>query len=574
MKNKIIITLGLILIIIGGVLFFINKNTTEEIVKLQELNINLQELKYEKEEKEESLKKYTIDEFETFKKDYEENNLPDIYLTEFLFDGVSTYKTYDLDDYVEGGNDIEQETFKINVYNINKEGIYKLTGEVENSMIAVNSNNLEGDIEIVLNNVKLDTGSKKVPAIYVYNKDITYTTHKVTISLEKDTENYLEGGKLKKISLIPKEDLDNYQEKYQNDASKWYQDYTNYYGIYSNSEIENILFAKVTADEEDLQDADPVYYYKASGVISSDIDLYFKGEGSLEVKSKNKEGIETKGNLSLGDGKGIYKINSEDDCLNTTTDSKENTSARNDLTINVEKLIAIVSTEADEGDAIDSNGTLTIENGLVVALAKEGQDAGLDSNNGTYINGGTVIATGDMYDEINSNSKERFLVLNFGSKIEKDTIIVLTDETDTPVFSYKTDREYTNLVYASSKLEEKTYHLYKNGEVVGIEIEGYIDNIESYTKGETIAYTSKGTTGIKPQGGDGIRPDGGNTAPPDKPDEMPNMSGDMTPPEKKDMDNNQMPNNENKENVNATNKDFIIEGIANVFNGVATYKEA
>jgi len=100
-------------------------------------------------------------------------------------------------------------------------------------------------------------------------------------------------------------------------------------------QIKKILFATVNADNEDLSDGDPVNYYKASGAISSDIDLYFEGTGYLEVTSKNKEGVETKGNLTFSGGTGDYVINAQDDCLNTTTDSKEINNARNTLTIDV-----------------------------------------------------------------------------------------------------------------------------------------------------------------------------------------------------------------------------------------------
>ena len=79
------------------------------------------------------------------------------------------YKTYDLDDFVKSGNDVDVEIFKSTVININTTGVIELTGELDCGMIAVNSNDIEGDITIVLNNVKLDTDSKKVPAIYVYN---------------------------------------------------------------------------------------------------------------------------------------------------------------------------------------------------------------------------------------------------------------------------------------------------------------------------------------------------------------------------------------------------------------------
>ena len=75
-------------------------------------------------------------------------------------------------------------------------------------MIGVNTNNITKDINIILNGVSIDTDSKKVPAIYVYNKDKNYTNFKVTIKTVSGTKNYIEGGKLKKVSLIGSDELD------------------------------------------------------------------------------------------------------------------------------------------------------------------------------------------------------------------------------------------------------------------------------------------------------------------------------------------------------------------------------
>lgn len=558
-----------------------NNDTKEENTKL---SVNLSALSYEDNTK---LKTYTQDDFTTFLNDYNANNLPKVYVTEFLFDGVGMYKPYDLDDFLEEGNDVTVKTLNAKVININTTGDITLSGDITGGMLAVNTNNVTGNINILLNGIKLDTDSKKIPAIYVYNKDRTYTGSKVTIKALKDTENYLEGGKLKKVSLVGSDELSNYTNKYSSTNQENYTKYTNYYGVYTSSDIKNILFATITADNEDLQDGDPYYFYKASGAISSDIDLYFEGEGYLEVTSKNKEGIETKGSLTFAGGTGDYKINAEDDCLNTTTDSKELSGAHNTLTIDVNSMYAIVSNDADEGDAIDSNGELIINGGTIVALAKPGQDAGIDSENGIYINGGTVLATGDMYDEVKDTSKQRFMVFNFNNKPASSDLITLLDSSDNVIFAYKTDRTYTSLVYSSSSLEEKTYYLYKNGTITGTEENGFYTKVNSYAKGTQLAYSSTGTSNGMIGGGD----HGGGAMQGTRP-ERPNNDNNMTPPEKPNGDNNMtppdgnMPNNGGtmpefgnmpfegtNNNLTATNKDFTISGIANLFSGVSNYSE-
>lgn len=584
MKKKIF---ALLLISILFITACGKKKESEPVVTSSTKKINLTNFTLNDGSTTDNLKRYTNDDFDSFLNDYENGNLPDVYVTEFLFDGVSTYKIYDLDDFEESGNDVEIENFETVVLNVKSAGDYELSGDLT-GMIAVNSNGISDDINLILNGVNIDTDSKKIPAIYVYNKDMTYTDHKVTIKTANGSKNYIEGGKLKKVSLIPNDELTSYASKYSGDASTWFNLYTNYYGVYTSSQVKNILFATVTADNEDLQDGDPYYSYKASGAISSDIDLYFEGTGYLEVTSKNKEGIETKGNLSFIGGTGDYVVSSQDDCLNTTTKSSAGNVVHNSLVIDVNSLTAIVSMDADEGDAIDSNGTLTINGGTIYAFAHPGQDAGLDSETGTYINGGTVIATGDMYDQINSSSTQNFMVLSFNGSVTENTLITLLDSNDNVVFSYVTDRNYTNLIYSSSNLKEGTYYLYKDGETSGTLVNGVYINITNYTKGTLLGYSSTGIQGGMGGGQmNGDRPEMPNGEAPDMSNfdgNIPDMNGER--PERPDGNNMPMNQDEipnmgnfggqgfNNGNMgSATNKEFTVTGISNLFSGVAEYTE-
>lgn len=410
-----------------------------------------------------NLKEYSS--LETFQTDYNAGNLPSIYLTNFLYDGVSSVKTPDLDDFIDAAsNDTEVKTLEIKVININAAGNYQFTGEITGAMIAVNTNNVKGEINIILNNASIDTDSKKAPAVFVYNKDKNYTDCKVTIKTVSGTKNYLEGGKLKKVSLLGSDELSKYSSYYSGDTLTNYKAYSNYYGIYTSSQIENILFATVQADNEDLQDGDPYLFYKASGAVSSDIDLYFVGEGFLSITSKNKEGVETKGNLSFDGGAGDYEIYAQDDCLNTTTANANGATVRNDLTINVASLLAQVSEDADEGDAIDSNGKLTINGGNIYAYAHpSSQDTGLDSVNGTYINGGTVLATGNMVDEISSESKQAYFYASLNSQISAGATVAIKDSSGNTVYEFKTDRAFKTILYSSVNLGGDSYKIYADG---------------------------------------------------------------------------------------------------------------
>ncbi len=456
--------------------------------------VNLESLKYSINNKDyKNIIEYST--LEEFLGDYNSNKLPNIYITDFLFDGVGAVKTPDLDDFIENdSNDTKIKTLEIKVININTTGNIELTGEIKGAMIGVNTNNVTSNINIILNNVSIDTDSKKAPAIYVYNKDKNYTDCKVTIKTISGTKNYIEGGKLKKVSLIESDELDKYVSYYSNDSLTNYNKYFSYYGVYTSEEVKNILFATVQADSEDLQDGDPYYFYKGSGAISSDIDLYFEGEGFLKITSKNKEGIETKGNLTFSGGTGDYEIYAQDDCLNTTTASSNDGIVRNDLTINVNSLLAYVDTEADEGDAIDSNGKLIINGGTIYAFAHPSSpDAGLDSGNGTYINNGTVIATGNMIDAISSDSKQNFIYASF-NQINADTLIVIKNQDDEIITAFKTGRSIGNLLYSSKDLEYTSYKIYTGGTIDGEETNGLYTKVNNYKDGEEITFNDASVT--------------------------------------------------------------------------------
>ena len=571
-KKMIIISSVLVicLILISFIFYRLNKTDVKSI------NVNLSDLTYKKSSDYIDIKVYSKDDYESFLNDYKSNKLPDIYVTEFIFDGVGMYKTYDLDDFIDDGNDVSVKVLSTTAVNINTTGKVILSGDLK-GIVLVNTNNIKGDINIVLDGINIDSDSKKIPALYVYNKDISYTDHKVTISTLEGTRNYIEGGKFKKVSLVGSDELSNYSNKYSGEAKDWYSEYTNYYGVYTSDQINDVLFAKVTADSEDLKDGDPYYFYKGAGAISSDIDLYFLGSGYLEVTSKNKEGIETKGNLVFSGGIGDYVVTALDDCLNTTT--KNSNGVRNDMIIDVNSLTAIVDMDADEGDALDSNGTLTINGGMIIAIAKPGSDAGLDSESGTYINGGTVIATGDMYDEIKSDSKQSFIGLSFSDRIIADDIITFVDNDNKVIFGYKTDRTYSTLVYSSSKLVDGDYSLYKADEISGENVNGFYDTAEILKDGGLLGYTGNGMMGGQPgqepngQAPDGTtppeKPDGDqNMTPPEKPDENMNPQGGMTPPERPDGINGPMiPYNTNS----SINKVFTISGVSNLFSGIMAY---
>lgn len=345
-----------------------------------------------------------------------------------------------------GSSDVAKEANKEieNVININKAGTYEFTGELSEGQISVNANNIQGDVVIVLNNAHIVC--EKAPGIIVYNKETKSSTCNVIIKTAKNSTNTITAKRLKQSV-----------EGWEN------QDELLYY-------------------VEKGYDDDGTYFekYKYNGAISSDISLTFEGEGKLTINA-SKEGIEVKRDITINSGE--YVVNAEDDGINACADGESV------ITINGGTVLVNVVEEAEEGDGIDSNGYIYINGGTVYAFASEtSEDSGLDSDLGIYINGGTVVATGNMADEISKDSKQKFILIEFTSKVEKDSLITILDKDKNPMAAFRTDRDYKVLAISTPEISDENFLVYEGGEIEGTSENGLYTKISSYTEGTEKEY--------------------------------------------------------------------------------------
>lgn len=329
-----------------------------------------------------------------------------------------------------------------NIITITAAGTYEFSGTLKNGQIAVNANSVNGEVKIILNNANITC--KNAPAIMVYSKSIENENCKVIISSAQNSVNTITGGKIK-VSVegwSDQSELQYYVDKGYNEEREYYE------------------------------------RYKYDGAISSDTSLTFEGEGTINVVSTKKEGIEVKMNVTLNSG--IVNIQALDDCINACTDKKSV------ITINGGTVIANVSNDAEEGDAIDSNGYLYVNGGTVYAFAHPGADNGLDSDLGTYINGGTVFSVGGMYEAFQTQNNTTFIQMQFSSEVNEGEDIAVTDENGNAIFAYKADRKISTICYSSDKLESgKTYTVY-----TGKGVTGTTDNNNIYTNIEKVDLNS------------------------------------------------------------------------------------
>lgn len=242
---------------------------------------------------------------------------------------------------------------------------------------------------------------------------------------------------------------------------------------------------------------------KHDGTVSSNVSLLIDGSGSLHVIG-DKEGIEVKQKHLTVNG-GMIWVESQDDPINGSEDNIAH------ITINNGYLYC--HAVGAEGDGIDSNGYLTINGGTVIALAStKSMDSGLDSELGTTINGGTVVGAGNMFDELNSDSKQLYMFLQFTEST--DDLICITDLNGNPVFAYDFPFSYSYISFSNAQLSEDTYHVYIGGTIVGEESNGLYTNISSYTEGVQMHHGGTASNTMRPN--DKEIPEG--MEPPQRPD--------------------------------------------------------
>ena len=356
-----------------------------------------------------------------------------------------------------GGNSDEAKNANVkiaNIININKSGTYELTGKLSDGQIAINTNDIQGNVTIILNNV--DITCENAPAIFVYNSNNDSNTCTVTIELAEGSTNTIAGGKLKQSV----EGWEN-QEELLYYIDKGYDDEGTYYER-----------------------------YKYDAAISSDISLTFDGRGTLTINSLAKEGVESKRDITINNGN--YIINSLDDGINACTDRESI------ITINGGNILVDVSDEAEEGDGIDSNGYIYINGGYVYAFASEiSQDSGLDSDLGIYINGGYVVGTGNMADEISTNAQQNYMQMQFTTKVNSGDLITITDESKNPIVAFKTDKSYSVITVSTPELQDGEHYVYEGGEIEGKSENGLYTEITSYEEG-TIKEYNNTENGIRP----------------------------------------------------------------------------
>ena len=359
----------------------------------------------------------------------------------------------------------ELETLHNRVITLTAPGSYRISGTATDVQLAVKAGSTDS-VRLILDNANLTCRTAPAIAVYSAKDPRTAGEYGVTIELSSGSANFITGS-----------------------------------------------------HTDPQTDSEPEF----DGAIDSLVSLGFEGTGSLTVDADN-EGIEVAyGHLTINGG--TFHITACDDPLNVSEDGF------GVLTMNDGYVFSSVKPlPGGEGDGIDSNGYIVFNGGTAINLAHpDSMDGGIDSDMGSSVNGGVIVGAGNMYDPIEADSAQLFMMLEFSEST--DQLVVVTDENDVPVIAYDFPHDYMYVAFSSPALEEgKTYRVYLGGEIEGEARNGLYESIVRYTPGVRMQHGA----GSAQQRGfampDGMQPpegaDFGN--PPELPDGM--DFGDMPKP--------------------------------------------
>ena len=312
----------------------------------------------------------------------------------------------------------ELETLHNRVITLTAPGSYRISGTATDVQLAVKAGSTDS-VRLILDNANLTCRTAPAIAVYSAKDPRTAGEYGVTIELSSGSANFITGS-----------------------------------------------------HTDPQTDSEPEF----DGAIDSLVSLGFEGTGSLTVDADN-EGIEVAyGHLTINGG--TFHITACDDPLNVSEDGF------GVLTMNDGYVFSSVKPlPGGEGDGIDSNGYIVFNGGTAINLAHpDSMDGGIDSDMGSSVNGGVIVGAGNMYDPIEADSAQLFMMLEFSEST--DQLVVVTDENDVPVFAYDFPHDYMYVAFSSPALEEgKTYRVYLGGEIEGEARNGLYESIVRYTPG-------------------------------------------------------------------------------------------
>ena len=196
--------------------------------------------------------------------------------------------------------------------------------------------------------------------------------------------------------------------------------------------------------------------------IAANLSLTIGGDGALEVRGIQNEGIASSMHLTFTGGD--IHVWAVEDGVNANNDDVS------EITITGGTLVV----ETETGDGIDSNGTITITGGDVTTLgAMADRNGGLDADGAITIDGGKVIATGARQPAPAEASLQQSLLLQFDQTQDADTLIVIQDPSGNDLFVFAPATPFRQLLVSDPVISPgETYSVYLGGTAEGDAVDG------------------------------------------------------------------------------------------------------
>lgn len=409
---------------------------------------------------------------------------------------------------------------------ITNEGVYVLSGSLENATVVVNVKDDE-KVQLVLNGATITNENKA--AILVVNADKVFLTtgkdSKNTITTSGEFETY---GDISNIdaAIFSKDDLTI------NGLGTLSVSAGNGHGIVSKNDLRITgSTINVTAAEHGLSGKDAVKICDGTINITA-------GEKGIKSKNSDEEGkglvYICGGNITISagtegiEGTKLYIKGGEIDI--TAKDDGLNAASKFDEDIELEISGGKVHINAN-GDGIDSNGSILVSGGeTYVSGSVSDGDGALDYETTATITGGTFVAAGmsGMAENFGSDSTQGTMLVNVNTRQENKEITVKDSDGKT-IISWTPDKSYNSVIISTPDIvKSNTYTVALGSETVGV-------TMDSNVYGEGMGVAPGGAPGGNPGEADGMTPpDGNNMTPPDGNGDPQGDSGNQggTPPEK------------------------------------------
>ncbi len=339
---------------------------------------------------------------------------------------------------------------------------------------------------------------------YVYLKNVEYSCVTAGDGIQADTVVYLDGGNynIKTTgSFVPKTQMSEYgidadDFKYIKSGNTYQRVASDETSRYGASSLYGLVQGCKGIKVGEIEYPDPSDAEKEITVTEGDYSILIEG-GTFTIDSTDDAVHANSGNLSVGGGE--FTISTYDDALTSDVLTKitggtitvmksyegieggyveitggtiniaaqdDGINAASDDARVVEHIIISggdISVNA-EGDGVDSNGSINMTGGtLIVFGPTSGANSALDADRGILIDGGYLFAVGPlgMVETPANNSKQNVLSYAQNQAIGAGTVLSLTDENGTSIFSVTVEKNCQSVIVSCPELATgKNFKLY------------------------------------------------------------------------------------------------------------------